>query len=81
MFDLQNNYLDEDDPWSGILVATYFAVQSTYHTELQATPVHIVFRRDMILNNPFMAYWGSIRLCHFKKEKYNQTENNLTAHL
>ena len=23
-YDLKNIYLDEDDPWSGILVATYF---------------------------------------------------------
>ena len=33
-FDLQNNYLDEDDPWSGILAATDFAVQNIYHTTL-----------------------------------------------
>ena len=26
MFDLKNSYLDEDDPWSGILAATVFAV-------------------------------------------------------
>ena len=34
MFDLQNNDLDEDDPWSGILAATDFAVQNIYHTTL-----------------------------------------------
>ena len=28
-FNLQNNYLDEDDPWSGILEAINFAVSST----------------------------------------------------
>ena len=33
-FDLQNNYLDEDDPWSGILSATDFVVRSMYHTTL-----------------------------------------------
>ena len=37
-FELQNNYLDEDDPWSGILVATAFSVLSTDHTTLQVTP-------------------------------------------
>ena len=31
-FNLQENYLDEDDPWKGILAATAFAVRSTYHT-------------------------------------------------
>ena len=42
-YGLQNNDLDKDDPWSGILAATDFAVQSTYHTRLQATPGHLVF--------------------------------------
>jgi hypothetical protein len=36
------NEVDEDDPWSGILAATSFAVQSTYHTTLQATPAQLV---------------------------------------
>ena len=36
-FDLQNNYLDEDGTWSGILSATDFVVQITYHTMLQST--------------------------------------------
>jgi transposase InsO family protein len=30
-FELQDNYLDEDDPWKGILSATAFAVCATYH--------------------------------------------------
>ena len=55
MFDLQNNYLDENDPWSVILAATNFAVRSTYHTTLQSTPGHLVFGCDMILNNPIIA--------------------------
>jgi hypothetical protein len=37
-FELQDNYLDEDNPWKGILSATAFAVQSMYHTTLQKTP-------------------------------------------
>ena len=37
-FELENNYLDEDDPWIGILSATAFAVRSTFHTTLRSTP-------------------------------------------
>ena len=33
-FELQKYYLDEDDHWAGILKATYFVAQSTYHTTL-----------------------------------------------
>ena len=62
MFDLQNNYLDEDDPWSGILEATDFAVQSTYYTNPQSIPGQLVFGRDMILNTSFIVDWEAIRL-------------------
>ena len=75
-FELQNNYLDEDDPWSGILAATDFAVRSTYHTTLQAMPGHMVFGCDMILNTPFRENWGAIRLRKNKIiDKINQLEN------
>jgi hypothetical protein len=49
-FELENNYLDDNDPWKGILSATAFAVRSTFHTTLQNTPGQLVFWRDMILN-------------------------------
>jgi transposase InsO family protein len=45
-FELQDNYLDEEDPWKGILSAAAFAVRSTYHTTLQKTPGQLVFGRD-----------------------------------
>ena len=65
-FELQNNYLDEDDPWSGILAATDFSVRNTYHTALQAMPGKLVFRRDRIINAPFIGAWGDIRICKQK---------------
>ena len=37
-FELETNYLDQDDPWKGILSATAFAVRSTYYTTLKKTP-------------------------------------------
>jgi hypothetical protein len=42
-FELESNYLDEEDPWKGILSATAFAVQSTFHTTLRNTPGQLVF--------------------------------------
>ena len=61
MFDCQNNYLYNYDPWSGILLAMDFVVQITYHTNLPATPVQLVFGRNMISNTPFVADWEAIR--------------------
>jgi transposase InsO family protein len=37
-FELHKNYLDEDDPWKGILAATAFEIRATYHTTLQKSP-------------------------------------------
>jgi exonuclease VII small subunit len=60
-FELENNYLTEDNPWKGILSATAFAVRSTYHTTLQHTPGQLVFGRDMIFNIQHTANWEYIR--------------------
>jgi hypothetical protein len=59
-FELENNYLDDNDPWKGILSATAFAVRSTFHTTLQNTPGQLVFVGDMILNVKHEANWEYI---------------------
>ena len=35
-FEIQTNYLDEDDPWKGILSATAFAIRCTYQKKNQS---------------------------------------------
>ena len=60
-FELENNYLDEENPWKGILSATAFAVRSTFHTTLQSTPGQLVFGRDMIFNIQHIANWEYIK--------------------
>ena len=47
-FDVSN--IVNNDPWSGILAATMFAVRATYHITLQASLMQLVFGRDAILN-------------------------------
>lgn len=60
--ELQDNpYYDQQDPWSGILSAAAFAMRSTWHTTLQATPGQLVFGRDMLLNTQFTANWTAIK--------------------
>ena len=73
-FDL--NDLPQHDPWKGMLAATMFAVRSTFHTTLQATPAQLVFGRDAILNTQFEANWHLIK--HNKQKRIianNKTEN------
>ena len=52
-FDVSN--IVNNDPRLGILAATMFAVRTTYHTTLQASPMQLVFGRDAILNIKHVA--------------------------
>jgi hypothetical protein len=72
----KSNYLDEEDPWKGILSATAFAVRSTFHTTLRNTPGQLVFGRDMIFNIKHEANWEFIRKRKQQLiEKNNEAEN------
>ena len=75
-FELENIPLDPKDPWSGILAATAYAVRSTYHTTLQATPGQLVYGRDMIFNIKHVANWQAIKERKQKLiNKNNEREN------
>ena len=83
IFDSKNNYRDEDDSWSYILVATVFALRSTYHNKLQATTVKLVFGYNMIINTPFIEDWEDIsRRTQQLIAKNNQNKNkNYSPHI
>ena len=66
-----------NDPWSGILAATMFAVRATYHTTLQASPMHIVFVRDAILNIKHVADWENIRQRKTLQINHNNMQENM----
>lgn len=73
-FELKTNYLDEDNPWKGVLSATKFAVRSAYHTMLKKTPGQLVFGRDMVFNLSHVANWELI--CQ-NKQKLIDKNNKL----
>jgi hypothetical protein len=76
-FEIHNSDdLDENDPWSGILSATMFAVRATFHTTLQATPAQLVFGRDAIMNTKFEADWHYIKTNKQKIIKTNNKKEN-----
>ncbi len=60
-FEVENQPIDELDPWSGILSAAAWAVRSTYHTSSQSTPGQLVFGRDMIWDTAHVADWQCIK--------------------
>ena len=59
-FELENQELNEHDPWTSFLSSAAWAIRSTYHTILDATPGQLVFGRDMILPITFRADWANI---------------------
>jgi hypothetical protein len=76
-FELEERELDEKDPWAPFLSATAYAIRSTYHTTLQASPAQLVFGRDMILPITFKADWTRIKEQRQQEiRRNNQRENN-----
>ena len=55
-----NDELDDEDPWTGILAAIMAAVRSTYSTTTQATPMQLVFGHDAIFNIPIYVKENNI---------------------
>ena len=68
--------LSEKDPWGPFLAAAAFAIRSTFHTTLHATPGQLIFQRDMILPIQFKADWALIQeRKQAETERNNQREN------
>ena len=58
---IENLQLSTEDPWTEVLARVAYAIRSTYHTTLQATPAQLVFGRDMIYPIQYIAEWDIIR--------------------
>ena len=54
-------YVDENDPWTGILAAAAFAILSTTNSQKGYSPGKLIFGRDMILPIKHRADWKLIR--------------------
>ena len=75
---LQDHDFDDVDPWGELLASVAWAIRSTHHTTLQASPAQLVFGRDMLLDMKFVADWEAIRLRKQRDvDKNNSKENSL----
>ena len=74
-FDVSN--IVNNDPWSGILAATMFAVRATYHTTLQASMMQLVFGQYAILNIKHVADWEHI----WKRKQLRTNQNNMRENM
>jgi hypothetical protein len=73
---LSNGVFDCIDPWGEILSSIARAIRASYHSALGATPVQLVFGRDMIINIKTIIDWRTIT-AHKQKQviKDNLQEN------
>ena len=55
--------INEDDPFTGVLSAATFATRATVHATLDATPSQLVFGCDLISGTKFAntANWAKIK--------------------
>jgi hypothetical protein len=75
-FELQERELDATDPWSAFLASAVFAIRSTHHTTLGASPGQLVFGHDMLLPIKFKANWAEIKArCQDEIRRNNEREN------
>jgi len=51
----------DDEPWDNVLSQVAWAIRSTYHTTLEATPGQLVFNRDMLLPIESRINWANIK--------------------
>jgi hypothetical protein len=58
--EIDGREMDETYPLGPFLSSAAYAIRSTFHTILKATPGQLVFGRDMVLPIKFMADWGAI---------------------
>jgi hypothetical protein len=71
-YEMDKEDLNENNPWGYFLNSAAWAIRSTYHTTLEATPAQLVFGRDMILPVVYRADWTRIA----EKKKRRIEENN-----
>jgi hypothetical protein len=64
--------MDDKDAWGPFLASAAYAISSTFHTTLKATPGQLVFGRDMVLPIKFMADWRAIEQQRQKEMGHNK---------
>jgi hypothetical protein len=75
-FELEHKQLDSREPWKRFLAASAFAIRSTYHTTLGATPAQLVYNRDMILPMQFNYDWANVQMRRQQEMARNNRKEN-----
>ena len=60
-FNIQQTYVDKNEPWTGILVAAEFTIRSKISRQKGYSPGQLIFGRDMIIQIKHRVDWELIR--------------------
>ena len=67
---------DLEDTWDTVLASVAYAIRSTHHSTLGASPAQIVFSRDMVIPMQYVAEWDIIhKRKQLKIDAANTREN------
>jgi hypothetical protein len=61
VYELKEYEFPHGDPWGNILALAAWAIRSTFHTTLGATPGQLVDGQDMLFDLSFKANWEDIK--------------------
>jgi len=75
-FNLDSQSISTKDPWGEYLDHVAWALRSTIHTTLKATPAQLVFGRDMVLPISFEADWEAMRAAKQKQIHEDNIKEN-----
>ena len=76
-FNMEQLQLDPCNPFGEIIARVAWAVRSTYHTSLGASPGQLVFGRDMLLDMTYETDWEALRIKQQNKINKSNIRENL----
>ena len=79
LHDIENRILDNKEPFIDILFACAWAMRSTVHTTLKASPAQVVFGRDMLFDLSFKVHWKDL-LDNRKRVLLQNNEREFRSH-
>ena len=74
--DLENYPFDPKDSWIDILGSCAWAIWSTAHTTLRASPAQLVFGRDMLFDLSYLVRWKDIQDKKVHSHQVNMEQEN-----
>ena len=74
--DLDNKVFDYIDPWGETLASTAWAIRSSYHRTIMATPGQAVFGIYMLFNLASVVHWRVLTVAKKRQVDIDNVRDN-----